>query len=572
MKKTIITIIATLFLASMLSMAFVTPAKAQYVVDDYTVGLWHFNKEFGTALEFDGGDDYVSMGLLSGLSALDFGTGESFTIELWLKTTQDPAGPTELVGIYSSLTYPTPNQFYMVSLAPGGLAKGYLRVNDGAASAWVLSTSAVNDGSWHHIAFVKDVAGGALRIYVDGSLEDTSSFTDGETFNDCEFHLGNGHWNRYFMGVMDNVRISNDVRSTFDLCKPLASDDHTVGLWHFDEGTGTTASDSSEYGNDGTLCNFVSPCGWVDSTLAIDSSPYHNFGTIHGATWVDDGMFGKALYFDGTDDYVEVPDSPSLDITDEITIEAWTKRMDSKYQTIVAKWRIGDLQRSYLLALTADNKVRFWLSPDGTWANRKELTSTTTVGTDWTHIMATWDGTTMKIFINGVEDPTTQTAEISNYEGNAKLTVGKYEDYTIHPPRYFKGIIEEIRISNVARVPVNIDIKPGSDPNSICLKDSGLLPLAILSTDAFDATQIDPESLLLGGVGVSSRGSRKAPKIAYSIEDVDGDGYPDMMAFFSVPDLASAGLTLTTTILELTAILTDGTHITGIDSVRIVPP
>jgi len=74
--------------------------------------------------------------------------------------------------------------------------------------------------------------------------------------------------------------------------------DGLVGYWSFDEGSGTTAHDSS--GN-------------------------HNDGTIYGANWTD-GKFGKALSFDGNDDNVTVPGSPSLNnISDAITITAWMK-------------------------------------------------------------------------------------------------------------------------------------------------------------------------------------------------------------------------------------------------------
>jgi parallel beta-helix repeat protein len=70
-----------------------------------------------------------------------------------------------------------------------------------------------------------------------------------------------------------------------------------VGYWSFDEGSGTTASDSSGNRND---------------------------GTIYGAAWTD-GKFGKALSFDGTDDYALVPASASLNISDAVTIAAWMK-------------------------------------------------------------------------------------------------------------------------------------------------------------------------------------------------------------------------------------------------------
>ena len=69
-----------------------------------------------------------------------------------------------------------------------------------------------------------------------------------------------------------------------------------VGIWFFDEGTGKTAKDSSENNNDGTL----------------ENSP----------KWAE-GKLDKALEFDGKDNYVKVPDTESLDITDAITIVGW---------------------------------------------------------------------------------------------------------------------------------------------------------------------------------------------------------------------------------------------------------
>jgi len=69
-----------------------------------------------------------------------------------------------------------------------------------------------------------------------------------------------------------------------------------VGIWVFDEGKGEVAKDLSENNNDGTVKN--------------------------GPKWVK-GKLGKALEFDGKDDYVEIPDTDSLDITDEITIVGW---------------------------------------------------------------------------------------------------------------------------------------------------------------------------------------------------------------------------------------------------------
>jgi len=123
------------------------------------------------------------------------------------------------------------------------------------------------------------------------------------------------------------------------------------------------------------------------------------------------------------------------------------------------------------------------------------------------------------------------------------------------------------------RYVVTIDIKPGSYPNSINPNEEGLLPVAILGSATFNVETINPSTIMIGSVALATRGSAKAPKLAFSYEDVNGDGYVDMMVFFSVQELETAGIFDTDPVLlTLTGQLSDGTPITGTDSVRIVPP
>jgi len=74
---------------------------------------------------------------------------------------------------------------------------------------------------------------------------------------------------------------------------------------------------------------------------------------------------------------------------------------------------------------------------------------------------------------------------------------------------------------------IAIDIKPGSDQNTINLKSKGVVPVAILSTDDFDATSIPADTIFLAGSGVAKRG--KGNKFLASEEDVDGDGLLDLV-------------------------------------------
>lgn len=123
----------------------------------------------------------------------------------------------------------------------------------------------------------------------------------------------------------------------------------------------------------------------------------------------------------------------------------------------------------------------------------------------------------------------------------------------------------------VAVVPplqVSIDIKPGSDPNSINLGSGGTVPVAILSTPApnfFDATTVDPLSVTLAGASVKLKG--KGTPMA-SAQDVNDDGLLDLVVHVSTEasELSDG---------DIQAILTgqtfSGQAIQGSDSVRIVP-
>ena len=106
---------------------------------------------------------------------------------------------------------------------------------------------------------------------------------------------------------------------------------------------------------------------------------------------------------------------------------------------------------------------------------------------------------------------------------------------------------------------VDIDIKPGSSPNRINLKSKGKVPVAVLTTDDFDATTVDPDTVLFAG----------ATPLRWAIEDVDYDGDMDLLFHFKTQELL---LFLGYYEVSLEGYTFDGTWITGADSVNIVQP
>ena len=113
-------------------------------------------------------------------------------------------------------------------------------------------------------------------------------------------------------------------------------------------------------------------------------------------------------------------------------------------------------------------------------------------------------------------------------------------------------------------IPVEIDIKPGSDPNSINTKSKGRIPVAILSTPDFDATQeVDKTSLTFGRTG----DEESLAKCTKSNEDVNDDLLDDVVCQFNTQD---TGFELGDTEGILRGRTVDGVPIEGRDAVRVV--
>jgi glucose/arabinose dehydrogenase len=196
---------------------------------------------------------------------------------------------------------------------------------------------------------------------------------------------------------------------------PAVAQAGPVAAYSFDEGAGTTFADASGSGNSGTMS---------------------------GATWAA-GRFGTALSFNGTSAIANVPDSPSIDLTTGMTLEAWVNPVSlNGFRTVLLKERPGQL--AYALYGNTDlGRPRGETFTSAGWSS-SQGTSQLPLNT-WSHLATTYDGTTLRLFVNGALTGSVATTGSLLVSVNP-LRIGGNAIWG----EYFNGRIDEVRIYNRA--------------------------------------------------------------------------------------------------------------------------
>lgn len=148
----------------------------------------------------------------------------------------------------------------------------------------------------------------------------------------------------------------------------------------FDEGTGNTAKDAS--GNN------------------LEA-------TFNGATWSKDGKFGGCIHLDGTGKFVEIGAVPELDITDQLTIQAWFFPEESQGDSNLMGRRTSGNQGGYCLQwsakFTGTPQIETWIDINGWKGTRNEQTIKPALK-EWHHVSSTYDGDMIRQYIDGKLD------------------------------------------------------------------------------------------------------------------------------------------------------------------------
>ena len=179
---------------------------------------------------------------------------------------------------------------------------------------------------------------------------------------------------------------------------------------------------------------------------AYDISGHGNHGTLTNSPVWGGSKFGGGLQLDGGDDYVSVPDDPSLDITEAITISAWVKPKSlplsgaGSEMMLVGKNAAGC--GPYQLFIY-HGKIAFLSSNECDWTNEGNNSA---LSTDvWQHIIVSVEGSTSYYYINGINTDTKVNWNFGNPDTNP-LIIG-HHDWN---GSYFDGSIDSVRIYNRA--------------------------------------------------------------------------------------------------------------------------
>jgi glucose/arabinose dehydrogenase/PKD repeat protein len=181
--------------------------------------------------------------------------------------------------------------------------------------------------------------------------------------------------------------------------------------------------------------------GGSGPTLA-DVSGTGNNGTISGATWSTQGHSAGALSFDGVNDIVTVADAPSLDLTTGMTLEAWVRpTVVTNWRTVLLKEQPGQLVYGMYANNTGNRpSAHAFVGADQELRGAARLTANV-----WTHLAATYDGATLRIFVGGSQSATLAVSG-SILTSNNPLRIGGNTIWS----EWFSGLIDDVRIYNRA--------------------------------------------------------------------------------------------------------------------------
>ncbi len=193
-----------------------------------------------------------------------------------------------------------------------------------------------------------------------------------------------------------------------------------VGWWLFQEGAGGLVNDLSGNGNAGVLSGFAFP-----STPTSGWNP---------------GRAGRTLTYDGINDFGEVPAAAILNRLSSITVSLWMRGASGGDQRIASNRALGAPNNGWFIAYDdSDNQIQFFV--DSSAGIDKAGFDIAIVDNQWHHVVGTWDGATIRVFVDGIEGT---PVGLGGTIGQSQVI--RFGRGVQASASYYQGLLDDVRI------------------------------------------------------------------------------------------------------------------------------
>lgn len=370
-----------------------------------------------SAYGFNGSNNYISV-------PTTFPAGTSITAGAWVYLTSIPTVNGGIVSAVSASYYGT------ISMFPNANGGGTMQVGVTTNTGWQAhsSSGSLSTGQWYYLVAWANQSTQQYGLYINGVSSFTQSFT-GSLEAATSFNIGLfSYQSVYFPGRIDDVRLYNRALSVAEVTALYQQYNSSVN------------ADSGENGLVGQ---------WRMDGNAKDNTPNADNGTVSGAALTTDrhGTANSAYSFNGSSNYIQVPDTATLNSTSALSISVWinpstfssTGYAGVGGSTIIGTNVNGGGDGWILGVASSTNKLWWW--PAGS----QDKYSAATIPTgQWTHVVLTFSSGTLKIYLNGVLDSSQSAATpqvpTSAFEVGAKSWI----------TGWFAGSMDDLRMYNRA--------------------------------------------------------------------------------------------------------------------------
>jgi hypothetical protein len=369
----------------------------------------------GGSSSFSGGGEYLKSAASAGLSF-----NGDFTIECWVKTSTislDPYGR-RVWSFGSGLD----TSILDLGFYNGSSITSNACLSAGSLGAIITGTIAVADGNWHHVAVTR--SGSSIKLFVDG-VQSGSTYTSSATFSagsaNGMYISSIGGVGGYLVGNISSLRVVKGTAVYTSAFTPPTSPLTAI--------SGTSL-----------LLNFTN-AGMYD---AATKNNLTGLGDTKVST-TQSKFAPTSVFFDGTGDSLQTPSSAILypTISDDFTAEMWAYPATPQEFAILMGFNSSTVSAPWVLRIS-------FSTLEIILGNSSITQGTVTVG-QWNHIAFTKSGSTVRLFLNGVQQGSNATVS-SITVGGMNFTIGDWSN----GGRPFNGYIQDVRITKgVARYTAN---------------------------------------------------------------------------------------------------------------------